>query len=447
MAFMLWWPMLVEHKDGWQTSGDMWGIFRAAHYIGWGYLGGVYDPTTGVNSLPGIEIILAPIAMLTGHFGLTESFSPFFIARPTAALVLMPIELILASSIFFAIDALAEHFGSEMWRRALLSSGTLVLMWPTVAVWGHAEDCFALAIGVYSLIAALKGRWKACGWLFAIALLTQPLVVMMLPLLIGTAPAGRRVATALRACIPSLAIAGVAFASNAGNSFRALVLQPTPPSGNDPTPWVSLAPHLLLSVPKVGRQTTLIFRAGKFIERSSTTQFHTVALVSGGAGRSIEIILAGLLGLYVWRRPQPAVKFIWLAAVCLGMRSMFEAVMLPYYLGPPLILAMAVASLQSRTRFAAAMAVSIGTMVFAYCCHLGPWAWWLPVVVGMASVLALGYPHALPLPASPAADDLSELEGTDMQLEIYLSGCRASLDDGAGPEPKLSVSGSSTSRR
>ena len=38
MAFMLWWPTLVDHRQGWETGGDMWGIFRAAHYIGWGFL-------------------------------------------------------------------------------------------------------------------------------------------------------------------------------------------------------------------------------------------------------------------------------------------------------------------------------------------------------------------------------------------------------------------------
>ena len=81
MAFMLWWPILVHHRHGWDTGGDLWGIFRAAHYIGWGFLGGVYDPVDWGQLPPGAGVLLAPVAMLSGHLGLTESFPPFFVAR------------------------------------------------------------------------------------------------------------------------------------------------------------------------------------------------------------------------------------------------------------------------------------------------------------------------------------------------------------------------------
>ena len=52
---------------------------------------------------------------------------------------------------------------------------------------------------------------------------------------------------------------------------------------------------------------------------------------------------------------------------------------------------MAIASRQGSKRFWAASVIALETTVFAY--HLlSPWAWWLPVVAGMAAVLALGYP-------------------------------------------------------
>ena len=103
-------------------------------------------------------------------------------------------------------------------------------------------------------------------------------------------------------------------------------------------------------------------------------------------------MLALLVGIYVWRRPQTPERFIWLAAVCLGMRCLFEAVMTPYYLAPPLILALAIASRQGHRRFWAASVLGLETTVFAY--HtLSPWAWWLPVVAGMVAVLTLGYPN------------------------------------------------------
>ena len=64
--------------------------------------------------------------------------------------------------------------------------------------------------------------------------------------------------------------------------------------------------------------------------------------------------------------------------------------MTPYYLAPPLIMCLIMAALQSRKRFWAAVILALEVTVFAYH-HLNPWAWWLPVVVGLAAV-ALGYP-------------------------------------------------------
>src|ERR1019366_7295007 len=73
----------------------------------------------------------------------------------------------------------------------------------------------------------------------------------------------------------------------------------------------------------------------------------------------------------------------------------------PYYVAPPLILALAIASRQGRKRFWAATLIALETMVFAYH-YLSPWAWWLPVVAGTAAVIALGFPNR-----SPAVTELS----------------------------------------
>jgi hypothetical protein len=390
----------------------MWGIFRAAHYIAWGFIGGVYDPTTGVLSLPGIEVILAPVAALSSHLGLSESFPPFYAPHPAAALLVVPIELLLASTVLFAVDALAEQLGVLKGRRVSLCIATAVIAWPTAAVWGHAEDCLALALLIYALMAGLKSKWTACGWLFGFALVTQPLVVMVLPLVVAASPQGKRFVTAVRAVALSVALAAVAFASDAANAYRALVQQPTPPSINHATPWVSLAPRVFSGIPKTGESAGLSFHNGKFVQTSTYVHSRAPILVSGGAGRAVEVVIAVLVGLYVWRRPQSPDRLIWLAAACLGMRCMFEAVMTPYYLAPPLILALAIASRQGNKRFFAACVIALETTIFAYH-HLNPWVWWLPVVAGMAAVLALGYPvHGSVADPLPTAD----LEAEDPDL-------------------------------
>src|SRR5580692_1707465 len=62
MAFMFQWNPLFHHQNSWATPGDVWGIFRGAHYVGWGYLGGIYTPGAGIVTFPGMPILLAPVA-------------------------------------------------------------------------------------------------------------------------------------------------------------------------------------------------------------------------------------------------------------------------------------------------------------------------------------------------------------------------------------------------
>ena len=84
----LWLP-IVEHRTGWVQPGDIWGSFRAAHYIGWGDITDLYTPGTGFISFPGIAVLMAPVAFITGHLGMSESY-PRWLAHPSAWLVLSP---------------------------------------------------------------------------------------------------------------------------------------------------------------------------------------------------------------------------------------------------------------------------------------------------------------------------------------------------------------------
>ena len=82
MIFMFFWNPLVRHVGSWNTGGDLWGIFRGAHYVGWGFPGGIYTSGTGIVTFPGMAILLAPVAMLADHFHMTESFAQIVVARP-----------------------------------------------------------------------------------------------------------------------------------------------------------------------------------------------------------------------------------------------------------------------------------------------------------------------------------------------------------------------------
>ena len=270
MAFMLYWPSVVEHKNGWLTGVTSGGSSEPLTTSAAGSLGGIYDPTTGVNSLPGLEIVLAPLAMLSSHLQLTESFPPFFLPHPTVALILEPIEDLLASSVLFAADTLARHLEVSPIQRRSLAIVVGILAWPTVAIWGHAEDCLALALAIYALVACLKGQWKRCGWTFGFAIVMQPLVVMLLPLLIGASPAGKRLMTAIRSLSLTVVLVVIAFASDASDAYRSLIQQPTPPSINHATPWASIAPHVKNVFSSPDRYSSLSVHAGKYVRGPSS---------------------------------------------------------------------------------------------------------------------------------------------------------------------------------
>jgi hypothetical protein len=245
----------------------------------------------------------------------------------------------------------------------------------------------------------------------------QPLVVLLLPLLLGFAPSGRRVLLGIRALVLSVILVGVAFIGNPSGTYLSLVRQPTPPSVNHATPWSSLAPTVSAAGTGIHTSIRSVPHAGHRMLALSSSTVHVGSNVSGGPGRILDLVLAVLLGFYVARRRPSATGLVWWAVVVLGSRCFFEAVMTPYYVAPPLLLALVVASLGPWRRFWMVSAIGIAISVYAYW-HLAPWTWWLPIVAGMASIIYLTHPaepwESPPGPAGTTASVLtreSELEG------------------------------------
>jgi hypothetical protein len=423
MAVLLEWEQLLHHADQWSTSTDLWGIFRAAHYVGWGDLGGIYAPGNGVDSLPGMAVLLSPVAMLSSALHLSEEFPPFVIARPTAALLLQPIEVLLASSVVFATDALAERLQVSRRRRAWVAVAVGLIAFPVGALWGHAEDALAMTFAVYALVAMLDRRWARCGWLLGFGIVFQPLVAVILPLVIGASPAGRRGMQVVRPTLLPVALVALAFLGNAAGTYRAVVEQPTPPAPNHATPWLSLAPRLPPETPQTGHTVTVASSTGHLALKPVTSGSQHVVYVTGGAGRGIYVVLAALLGLFVWRRPQPGVRLVWLAALLLAARCFFEAVMTPYYVAPALLLALVLAASRGSRRFAAASALAVAMSVFAYF-RLEAWLYWLPIVASMSAMLVLSYPAEQVHPpdecgSTDVADDRSRAQATTRSEPVY----------------------------
>ncbi|MHB1583628.1 MAG: hypothetical protein ACYCU7_11490 [Acidimicrobiales bacterium] len=393
-AYSIWWLPLVRHANAWLTPGDLWGTYRAAHTVGWGALGDVYSSGTGLVAFPGIAVLLAPVAMLTGALGLSESF-PYQLSHPTAWLILGPVELLLGAAVLVPLDGLAERLGVDRRRRAALAMIGAVAVWPVIAMWGHPEDTLAMGFGAAAVSAAVSAKWRSCAWLLGGALALQPLVLLMAPVVLALAPTWRSLLKAsVRALVPSALMLVLPLLEQWRSTTHALLDQPNYPALDHPTPWFFLAPVLSPSHVTRGVVRQLV-RHGRGWTTLRVSGVHRVGeVVAAGPGRMVALVLAGTFGMWLWRRRDRITppQLLWAAAVCLALRSVFESVMDPFYLWPPLAVAAVLLAFNGGWRLAAGVTAIAAVTVFSQY-HFSPWGWYGPCVGALALILALAYPR------------------------------------------------------
>jgi len=389
MAYTLWWAPLTHRGTLWITPGDMWGTFRSAHYVAWGDFGDVYARQTSLVTLPGISVILAPVAFLSYHLGLTESI-PFVLAHPTAWLLLGPAEFLLGALALIPLDRLAENLGVARRRRAWLSMAEAAVLWPMLAIWGHPEDALAMALAVLGLLAALRGDWRSTGWWFGVALVMQPVVVLVVPIVLAHAPSRRWLRLCVRMALPSAALVAIPLVTEWAQTSRSLFQQPNYPAIDHPTPWLALAPVLSRAHSAIAQHISDHLANGSAGFRVVSHKYIAGEVVAAGPGRTIAIILALLIGVWVFRRRPSVPQVVWLAGLALALRCVFEAVMDPYYLWPPLALLLIVGARDWR-RFVLTGALAASLTVASYR-HTGPWSYWLPIVFLLGMTLVASFP-------------------------------------------------------
>jgi hypothetical protein len=388
MAYCLAWGTVVRHVHGWVYSGDIWGAYRSAHYIAWGDFGSVYAAGTGIVTFPGILLLFAPVAALTGHLGMTEAF-PFYIPHPTAWLVLGPYEMLLGCIALFAANDLAERLGVSPRRRAIMCVAQGVVLWPVIVFWGHPEDPLAVALALYALVFGLDRRWTGAGWLFGAAVVTQPLVLLALPVFVACAGAARLRGLIVRSLLPGALLIATPLAAEFRTTWHALVDQPNYPRINHATPWTFLAPHL----------------GGTGVNLA----------VAGGPGRIVAVAGACVVGVWARRHRHEPVMLVWAVALALALRCFTESVMDAYYVWPALALALVVSARRTNRLFA----VTTASAVWATVCgdtRLGEWPWWVLVTGGIALALVASAPHKgrsrrdaeVPIPLSTAGTDAAD---------------------------------------
>lgn len=387
MGWSFLWGPLHGHPHVWTTPGDLWATYRAAQFVSWGGLGAIYSAGTYLVTLPGIAILLAPVALVCDHFHLSEGF-PLLIPHPTAWPIVGTASLLCALPLLTATESLCSDLGTTRAVRRLAVAAVAGLCFPAVAMLGHPEDALSLGLSLYALRAAHGRRWAASAWWLGAAISIQPLSLLVLPLLMGTAGWRRSPSYVVRAAVFPVLLVGVVLSADAHDAWNQLLHQPNYPTApvNHPTPWLALAPRLshLTVAAGPGREIALVLSLG------------LVAWGVRGRGR-LDTLLAG-------------------AMVAFALRPVFEAVIVPFYLTPALVLAVLVAARRGPGRLALCALAVLATTVVSFF-HYGPWSYWSAITAGLtlamvaAAAPGLRLGSRLPLAHDGGQDAVDEAGG------------------------------------
>jgi hypothetical protein len=94
------------------------------------------------------------------------------------------------------------------------------------------------------------------------------------------------------------------------------------------------------------------------------------------------------------------IELLWWTAVALTLRTVFEPVMVSYYVWPPLAVALAAASRDWRHLIPATATATVLTFL-SQITWRNPWMWWTPMVVLLILTLLASRPaRSAPVPAA-----------------------------------------------
>jgi len=354
-------------STAWTLPDDLWGTLLAAQRLLELHLGGLYTQPTGLITFPGAALILTPIVALSDAAGLALTPQDAQNAQPALWLVAGPYMIAISGVALFAADALAERLRASRAKRAFLAAAGALVLWSVSVEWGHPEDAVAVGLLLFSMLALADGRQTRSAWLAGASVAVQPLVLLALPVMLATLEPRRIAGYLARAATPAVALLGAAAAANWSATYAAVTSQPNWPAIDHPTPWTPLAPHL----------------AG--------------GAVAGGPSRAVAVLLACGCALIAGHRLRAARgsprwstatlrELLWWAAVALALRSVFEPVMVAYYLWPGLAVALIAAGWSWRRLIPTAV-LAVTVTFAAQSSWRSPWGWWAAMVLGLALTL------------------------------------------------------------
>ena len=385
MAGTIWGPVYYGQQT-WAVPDDLWATLVAAQRFLHLDLAGLYTAPTNLVSFPGAAVILVPVAAIMDAAGIPINAGRQGV-HPVGWLVAGPLETLLSAVALFAADALAQRMGVSLLKRFLLAAAGATVLWNVTVRWGHPEDAVAIGLLLYGVLALSNGRPNRAAWLVGAGVAVQPLALLAFPLVAIAAVEPRRLpGFVARAATPALVLLAAAAAANWTATIHAVTNQPNAPSIDHPTPWIYLdfmAPHMSGGSVAAGPARALAILVACGCALGTHRRWRTARLAG------------------VWR-PDDLTALLWWIAVALALRTVFEPVMVSYYVWPPLAVALVAAS-RSWLRLIPATATAAVLTFLAQGSWRNPWVWWTPVVVVLGLTLAAARPAR-----SPAAQVLPE---------------------------------------
>jgi hypothetical protein len=394
MAGTIWGPRYYG-KSAWALPDDLWGTMIGAQRLVHLNLGGLYTPPTQLVSLPGAAVILIPVVALIDAAGLSLGLPDAHGAHPGTWLLAGPYQVAISAVVLFAADAIAERLGVTRPRRFLLAAASATALWSVTIRWGHPEDAVATGLLLYAILALSDARTSRTAWLAGAAVAVQPLVLLAFPVLVFVVGPRRLPGFLTRAAAPGVLLLAVAAAANWTATIHAVTSQPNSPRIDHPTPWIYLAPHLAGDQVAAGpaRILALVAACGcgllAWLSWRARDTAPSGARVTGATGATGATQATG------WS-PERLQEVLWWTAVALALRSVFEPVMVAYYLWPPLVVALIPAS-RDWTRLLSVGTTAVVLTFFSQIQWRNPWSWWTPMIALLALTLFLARPRRVNL--------------------------------------------------
>jgi len=332
----------------WYAPQDIWEVVGAGRFVWHGALQLVYGEFI-TYALPLSFFLTAPASAVVEHYNLVQGIVPVY--RPSAWLVIGPYSLIFGIFLLDAVRRLSWDLGlrRKLWAVQLLAVGIVLV--PGFE-FGHFEDVIALTFVLHAIRYLMAAEMGRAALLLSLAIATKQWAVMLVPLVVLRAPAGRRIRTLVEACALPALLLGFFLAIDFHHTFRAM-FEPL---------------NLVKNFPGHGS----FFATWLGTETSRWS-------------RSLGAVLAVGLG-FAFRRVTVGPRLLACVSVVLLLRPLSEAVNYSYYWSPALLLA-GLVGLAAHRRFRIRDWIGPAAAIAWTLPHGNPHAttlWWLGELLWLA---------------------------------------------------------------